>query len=112
MYGWYLGSSYQYYKIKSNLKSILKSIESDKSITVTAVDNKNVAMVSIEEISDTFYVYDKTTNEFICQGSTIDEAAENFNKCNINVPAMVTYNNTDLFFINGKAVSTLNNETK
>lgn len=104
-FGWYIGNAYQLYKIRTNLKSIINSIESD--ISIETVDTENLALLTVEEHNNTIFVYDQTTDEFVCQGITIDEVAENFSKRNANIKAKVKYNNTEMFFIDGKVIPVL-----
>ena len=98
--GWYFGSAYQIYIMRKTIKSLLNQIDNP-----TAIKN-NETTLTIEEVNNVFYVYDSETNEFICQGATIEEVAENFNKRKGNISASLVHNNTTIFFIDGKVAST------
>lgn len=97
--GWHIGSAYQMYKMAKTIKSLI--IHLDESTVL----NTNATKITIEEINNVFYVYDTETNEFVCQGASIEEAAENFKKRKNNTVASFTHENKTLFFIDGKVVS-------
>ena len=100
--GWHLGSSYQAYAMRTALKSLLNEIDVPKN-------NTSEIKVKVEEVNNVLYIYDSETDEFICQGNTIDEAAENFSKRKGIVSASLTHNNTTVCVIDGKVIG---NHTK
>ena len=98
--GWYLGAAYQLYMMKKTIRSVINDYhESEQSIT-------NQTKVKVEEVNNVLYIYDGETDEFICQGNTIDEAAENFSKRRSIASASLTHNNTTICVIDGKITST------
>ena len=61
-------------------------------------DEEEVPTFFTELDNGTIFVYNKKNNAFICQGSTLEEAAS---KCDVRV-AKVQHDNALLVFVNGK----------
>ncbi len=98
--GWYLGNAYQLYIMKKTIRSVINDYNESENVTI------NETKVKIEEVNNILYIYDSETDEFICQGNTIDEAAENFSKRRSIASASLTHNNTTVCVIDGKVTTT------
>lgn len=107
--GWTFGKAYQMVVIRETLKRL----SNQGNTTVTELieereeEKMEVILLQSEEIDNTILIYDVLTNEFICQGKTLEEAAQKFYERNQNVVGALVYNDSELVFKNGK-VSTVN----
>jgi hypothetical protein len=61
-----------------------------------------VFKLEIEEHQGTKFLYDSTAQEFICQGSTLEDLAKLFNERKQKSLGMLEYDNTSVYFIDGK----------
>lgn len=96
----WLGSVWTLYTIKKHLLRLGE----EKHIKI--IDSKNQSLepvvLEIETHSDTFYLYDKKTNTFMCQGISLEELANNLNTFNKIKIAVVKYNQNLVWFKEGK----------
>jgi fatty acid-binding protein DegV len=108
--GWTFGKAYQRVVIRETLKQLAKN---QSTTTVTELidgreeEKMEIILLQSEEIDNTILIYDVLTNEFICQGKTLEEAAQKFYERNQNVVGALVHNDNELLFKNGK-VSTVN----
>jgi hypothetical protein len=57
----------------------------------------------LEQINDTYFLYRETSNEFVCQASSLDEVATNFAKnLGQDYIGIFNYNNQDVYIVDGK----------
>lgn len=111
--GWTFGKAYQRVVIREALKKLAKhgkTTVDELVLDPEEVTKEEVILLSSEEINDTILIYDSITNEFICQGKTLEEAAENFHNRKQNTIGAIIHNNNELLFMNGKISSV--NDTK
>jgi hypothetical protein len=71
------------------------------------LEENNIVLVKTEVVDDTILLYNLTTNEFLGQANTIEEAAEVFCERKKNSTAAVKHNNDELFFVDGKISKTI-----
>jgi hypothetical protein len=57
--GWVMGEFYTIYKLRKNLRSVI--------IIQEEVPRPNVFKLETEEVDNTILLYDRDTNDFICQ---------------------------------------------
>jgi len=99
--GWFLGQIFQLIQLRKNIVTSL--LELERELVGDSDKPQNDTMqLNVEEIDNVIFIYDKLTDEFICQANSIEEAAEKFNQRKSNVTGSLTHNNNDLLFIDGK----------
>jgi hypothetical protein len=64
--------------------------------------NLEVFKLEIEEHQGTKFLYDSNAQEFICQGSTLEDLAKLFNERKQKSLGMLEYDNISVYFIDGK----------
>ena len=65
--GWVMGEFYTRYKLLKNLRSII--------IIEEEVKRPNVFKLETELVDNTILLYDRETNDFICQGNSLEQLA-------------------------------------
>jgi len=102
--GWTFGKAYQMVVIRETLKRLSKhgSTTVDELIEDEEEKKMEIILLQSEEIDNTILIYDVLTNEFICQGSTLEEAAQKFYERKQNVVGALVYNDNELVFKDGK----------
>lgn len=102
--GWTFGKAYQMVVIRETLKRLSKhgSTTVDELIEDEEEKKMDIILLQSEEIDNTILIYDVLTNEFICQGSTLEEAAQKFYERKQNVVGALVYNDNELVFKDGK----------
>lgn len=104
--GFILGQAYQIFKIRSMIRRIAR--DNDINLEEMLYDSgeeenkKEIMVLEAEKINGTLLIYNKITNEFICQADTIEEAAEMFDKRKKDVYGLIKYDEKDLMFVSGK----------
>ena len=93
--GWIVGTQYLLLRLRIAFLNEAKrrgiNLDDDE-------DEEEVPTFFTELDNGTIFVYNKKNNAFICQGSTLEEAAS---RCQIKV-AKVQHDNALLVFVNGK----------
>jgi hypothetical protein len=103
--GWTFGKAYQMVVIRETIKRLAKHNKTTVDELIIDPENvtkEDVILLSSEEINDTILIYDGITNEFICQGKTLEEAAQNFHNRKQNTIGAIIHNNNELLFRDGK----------
>ena len=102
--GWTFGKAYQMVVIRETLKRLAKhgSTTVDELMEDEEEKKMDIILLQSEEIDNTILIYDVLTNEFICQGSTLEEAAQKFYERKQNVVGALVYNDNELVFKDGK----------
>ena len=101
--GWRLASLYYEYKIKELMKLMIRTGNIDPKFANKASDNSNIMFLSLEEVDNMKLLYNSITNEFICQGDTLEEVAIKFKERTQNKLGSVELKNQKyLYFIDGK----------
>ena len=65
--GWVMGEFYTKYKLLKNLRSI---------VIIEEVKRPNVYKLETELVDDIILLYDRETNDFICQGNSLEQLAK------------------------------------
>ena len=65
--GWVMGEFYTNYKLLKNLRSI---------VIIEEVKRPNVYKLETELVDDIILLYDCETNDFICQGNSLEQLAK------------------------------------
>jgi hypothetical protein len=66
--GWVMGEFYTVYKLRKNIRSFL--------IIEEEIARPNVFKLETEEVDNTILLYDRDTNDFICQGNSLEQLAQ------------------------------------
>jgi hypothetical protein len=96
--------------LKNKNADLIQRLNSDD---VSVVDNAiadaakdlNITLLKCEETSGQFLFYTKDTDQFVCQGRTLEEACENYhraNKSSIGCVADPTDKTDSYFIVEGK----------
>jgi hypothetical protein len=83
-----------------SVKTILS--KSDKELTQKVIDQ--FPKLYIEKTGTQFYLYEKNTDVFKCQSSTMDDLAKKYYEYTKSVMAFVQHNNAQLVFIEGDVI--------
>jgi hypothetical protein len=65
--GWIMGEFYTMYKLRKNIHSYL---------IIEEIKRPNVFKLETEEVDNIILLYDRETNDFICQGNSLQQLAE------------------------------------
>ena len=65
--GWVMGEFYTNYKLLKNLRSI---------VIIEEVKRPNVYKLETELVDDIILLYNRETNDFICQGNSLEQLAK------------------------------------
>jgi len=93
--GWFLGEVYAISRVSKLLQKIaeLHEIDLEKEIVnlkAKEIISNHITKLHIESIDGSLFMYEHETNRFICQGNTLDELVEKFQKeTNIQFAAVV-----------------------
>jgi hypothetical protein len=91
--GWVMGEFYTRYKLLKNLRSI---------VIIEEVKRPNVFKLETEEVDNTILLYDRETNDFICQGNSLEQLAQLSREYNKIEYATVKHGDYFVAFIEGK----------
>lgn len=102
-----LGFRYGIAHIKSKIFDFIKEIEKDPGKFESLIKQQRVAIAEIpilvtESVEDVILLYDKNKKKFLCQGSTLDDLANNLWAYNKIAIAIVKHNDNMFWFIDGK----------
>jgi hypothetical protein len=107
-----MGRVFQLFEIRKTLHKIAKENNVDLNGLLNAATDEelaenNIVLIKTEIVDDTILLYNLSTNEFLGQASTIEEAAKVFHTRKQNAKGAVVYDNNELFFVDGKISKTL-----
>jgi hypothetical protein len=91
--GWVMGEFYTVYKLRKNLRSILIIEEETKP---------SVYKLETELVDDIILLYDRETNDFICQGKSLEQLAQLSREYKKIEYASVKHGDYFVAFIEGK----------
>jgi hypothetical protein len=91
--GWVMGEFYTMYKLRKNLRSF---------IIVEEVTKPNVYKLETELVDDIILLYDRETNDFICQGKSLEQLAQLSREYKKIEYATVKHGDYFVAFIEGK----------
>ena len=91
--GWVLGEFYTVYKLRKNLRSIL---------IIEEVARPTVFKLETELVDNTILLYDRETNNFICQGNSLEQLAQLSREYKKIEYATVKHGDYFVAFIEGK----------
>lgn len=83
-------------------RKLQKAIEDFETQNIELQNKTFLHNCLVEKYNNTLYMYDKNSNDFICQGSTLDELADNALKYKNVEYAMVESNKNVILFERGK----------
>ena len=100
----WMGGVYVGYKIRKQIFQIAKEQGIDIS-EVSEPQVKTVPILQVEKHNDVLYLFENNSNEFMCQGFSVEELADKLTKYkNIDV-ALVKHGAENFWFVNGKVKS-------
>lgn len=107
-----MGRAYQLFDMRRTIRRIAteNNVNLDdllNAATNEELEQKNIVLIKTEVVDDTILLYNITTNEFLGQAKTIEEAAKVFNERKKNATGAVMHNNDEFFFVDGKLTKTL-----
>jgi hypothetical protein len=107
-----VGRAYQLFEMRRTIRRIAleNNVNLDdllNSASDAELEEHNIVLVKTETVDDTILLYNVTTNEFLGQAKTIEEAARVFNERKQNTKGAVVHDDAELFFIDGKISKTL-----
>jgi uncharacterized protein YxeA len=91
--GWVMGEFYTMYKLRKNIRSYL-IIQEETRPTVFKLET--------EEVDNTILLYDRDTNDFICQGNSLEQLAQLSREYKKIEYATVKHGDYFVAFIEGK----------
>jgi hypothetical protein len=91
--GWVMGEFYTMYKLRKNIRSYLV-IEEETRPTVFKLET--------ELVDNTILLYDRDTNDFICQGNSLEQLAQLSREYKKIEYATVKHGDYFVAFIEGK----------
>ena len=91
--GWVMGEFYTMYKLRKNIRSYL-IIQEETRPTVFKLET--------ELIDDIIFLYDRDTNDFICQGNSLEQLAQLSREYKKIEYATVKHGDYFIAFIEGK----------
>ena len=92
--GWIMGEFYTVYKLRKNLHSYL--------IIEEKLARPNVFKLETELVDNTILLYDRDTNDFICQGNSLEQLAQLSREYKKIEYATVKHGDYFVAFIEGK----------
>jgi hypothetical protein len=92
--GWIMGEFYTVYKLRKNLRSYL--------IIEEKLARPNVFKLETELVDNTILLYDRDTNDFICQGNSLEQLAQLSREYKKIEYATVKHGDYFVAFIEGK----------
>lgn len=111
--GYFLGTIRTYIKFAREMKEAADSlgIDLDKELTKKETPEKTVYKLIVEKHGNMLYLFDREKNDFICQGSSIQELAELAKKYKNIIMATAIYDDKVFMFHDGKLKEYTNNES-
>ena len=73
--GWSLNGMYRQYKDDQMFKSIMEKIDEEELAQAEKNIKKAFPLCYIEQDNDTYLLYNKDTNEYMCQGESYNDLA-------------------------------------
>lgn len=105
--GWILGSNFTVWRLRKAVNQIsLDYIDMIQRANPVSTSNKAV-IAETEVHEDTLYLYDKENDTFLCQGSTLEELAENLVNWHKIKLAYVKHIDQTYYFVDGKVQNKL-----
>lgn len=106
--GYFIGKAHAYYSMVSALKRAAAEAGIDLLSEIKAsTDNESVEIVEkvhllrIEKHDETLYLYDRVSDDFLCQASTLTDLAKNAKEFKNILLASVIYGEKVFVFMNG-----------
>lgn len=101
--GFGLGNIYASFKFVRALKDAAEAagIDLDKELEKKENPEKTVHKLAVEKHGDVLYLFDREQDNFICQGSSVQELAQLAKKYKNIVMATAIYNDKVFMFQNG-----------
>ena len=104
--GWFLGSRLMAFKIRLILTTTCKKhnitipgITDDSSLQKVITTN---TILHTETVNGVLFLYNKTTQAFLCQANTLEEIASLYKKYHTDKLAAVIHNNKNIWFKDGE----------
>ena len=99
--GWALNSIYRQYKDDQMFKAIMEKIDEEELAQTEKNIKKAFPLCYIEQDNDTYLLYNKDTNEYMCQGESYNDLAYKvFTDLKIEV-ALARHLGKSMWFIDG-----------
>lgn len=102
--GYFIGKTHAYYKLASMLREVAAEAGIDLEKELNLKPKKEVEEIyklQVDAMNDVLYLYNRDTNDFICQGKTIEELALSCKEHKKILLASVIYGEQVYMFVNG-----------
>lgn len=100
--GYAVGNLRAYYKLRHIIYDVARREGIDVSELEESKEQKSqVKKLEVEQINDIMYLYERDTNDFICQANSIEELAKLAKEYKNVIAATVICNERVYMFING-----------
>jgi hypothetical protein len=109
--GFILGKMYGYYKIVKMMKEVAEengfNLEKELGLTKEEPKIPEVYKLEVETHGNMLYLFDKESDNFICQGSSVQELAKLAKEYKNVTLAAVKYDGKIFAFKNGESIEVL-----
>lgn len=106
--GYFIGKAHAYYSLAKTIRDLAEEngidiekdwLNKDEDADKTLKDK--IHLLRVETVNDVLYLYEKDTNDFVCQGSNIDDLATRAKEYKNILLASVLHNDKVFMFVNG-----------
>ena len=105
--GYFIGKAHAYYSLAKTIRDIAKEngidIEKDwlNKDEGTTIIKDNIHLLWVDKVDDVLYLYERDTNDFVCQGSDIEDLATRAKEYKNILLASVMHGEQVFMFVNG-----------
>lgn len=98
--GWYI--------VYSVHRAVVKELSDEHGVDLVKLDKiptdiiEDVLFLNVEKHDDLVLVYDRATDEFVCQGTSVDDAAVQFNQRKPKTLGTFKIDEKQMYFFEGK----------
>jgi len=105
--GYFIGKAHAYYSLAKTIRDIAKEngidIEKDwlNKDEGTTIIKDSIHLLWVDKVDDVLYLYERDTNDFVCQGSDIEDLATRAKEYKNILLASVMHGEQVFMFVNG-----------
>ncbi len=111
--GYSVGNLRAYYKMRHIIYDVAKreGISIDDDLEDKKSTESLIKKLEVEQINDVMYLYERDTNDFICQANSIEDLAKLAKEYRNIIAATVIHNERVYMFLNGNSKEYNKNES-
>jgi len=98
--GYLIGNAHTIWKLRKLIAEA--GIDFEKNLQEAEQPKTHVYKLTIETVNDILYLYDRETNDFVCQAKTMEELAQSCKEYKNIMVATVIHDSKVFIFANGK----------